>query len=122
MKIKLKDGSVREYQKPMKVIEIAHEISQGLERAACVGKVNGSIVDLRYEVKEDSELAILTFEEEEGKLAFRHTAAHIMAQAVKRLYPSSKLAIGPAIKDGFSMILNLKTLLLLMTSRKWKRK
>lgn len=101
MKILLKDGSGREYQKPMKVIEIAKELSQGLERAACVGKVNGYIVDLRDQIKESSELEILTFEVEEGKAAFRHTAAHILAQAVKRLYPSAKLAIGPAIKDGF---------------------
>jgi threonyl-tRNA synthetase len=101
MKILLKDGSVKEYQKPMKVIEIAKEISQGLERAACAGKVNGNIVDLRYQIQEDCELSIVTFEEEDGKAAFRHTAAHILAQAVKRLFPSAKLAIGPAIKDGF---------------------
>lgn len=101
MKILLKDGSRREYQKPMKVIEIAKEISKGLERTACAGKVNGNIVDLRYEIKEDCELTILNFNEEEGKAAFRHTAAHILAQAVKRLYPRVKLAIGPAIQDGF---------------------
>ncbi|MDF2943678.1 MAG: threonyl-tRNA synthetase [Herbinix sp.] len=101
MKISLKDGSIREYQNSMQVIEIVKEISPGLERVACVGKVNGSVVDLRYQLREDCNLAILTFDEEEGKIAFRHTAAHILAQAVKRLYPSAKLAIGPAIKDGF---------------------
>ena len=101
MKIQLKDGAVRNYNKPITVIEIAKELSEGLARVACAGEVNGNLVDLRYEIKEDSSLSILTFEDEKGKSAFRHTTSHILAQAIKRLYPSAKLAIGPAIEDGF---------------------
>ena len=101
MKITLKDGSVRNYESPISVIEIAKELSEGLARVACAGKVNGNIVDLRHELKEDCTLAILTFEDEDGKAAFRHTTSHIMAQAVKRLYPNTKLAIGPSIEEGF---------------------
>lgn len=101
MKIQLKDGAVRKYEKPIIVIEIAKELSEGLARVACAGEVNGNLVDLRYEMKEDSSLSILTFEDEKGKSAFRHTTSHILAQAIKRLYPSAKLAIGPAIEDGF---------------------
>ncbi len=101
MKVVLKDGSVREYQKPVRVIEVAGEISLGLGKAACAAEVNGHIVDVRYELREDCELSILTFDDEEGRAAFRHTASHILAQAVKRLYPDTRLAIGPAIKAGF---------------------
>jgi len=101
MKITLKDGSVKEYAESMSVLAIATDISEGLARAACAGKVNGKVVDLRDEVCEDCELEILTFRDDEGKKAYRHTASHIMAQAVKRLYPDTKLAIGPAIEDGF---------------------
>ena len=101
MKITLKDGSVRNYERPISVIEIAKELSEGLARVACAGKVNGNIVDLRHELKEDCTLAILTFEDDNGKAAFRHTTSHIMAQAVKRLYPNTKLAIGPSIEEGF---------------------
>ena len=101
MKITLKDGSVKEYAEKLSVLQIAADISEGLARAACAGKVNGKVVDLRDEVSEDCELEILTFKDDEGKKAYRHTASHIMAQAVKRLYPDTKLAIGPAIEDGF---------------------
>ena len=101
MKITLKDGSVKEYAEKLSVLQIAADISEGLARAACAGKVNGKVVDLRDEVCEDCELEILTFRDDEGKKAYRHTASHIMAQAVKRLYPDTKLAIGPAIDDGF---------------------
>ncbi len=101
MKIQLKDGAVRNYEKPITVIEIAKELSEGLARVACAGEVNGNLVDLRFEMIEDSSLSILTFEDEKGKSAFRHTTSHILAQAIKRLYPSAKLAIGPAIEDGF---------------------
>ncbi len=101
MRILLKDGTAREYQKPVTVMEAAGDISPSLQRAACAGKVNGVGVDLRYEIREDCSLEILPFEEEGGRAAFRHTAAHILAQAVKRLYPGAKLAIGPAIKEGF---------------------
>ena len=101
IKITLKDGSIKECQKGITVLGVAEELSSGLARVACAGKVNGEMVDLRTELNEDCNLEILTFNDKEGKWAFRHTAAHIMAQAVKRLYPEVKLAIGPAIEDGF---------------------
>ncbi|OUP51253.1 threonine--tRNA ligase [Lachnoclostridium sp. An181] len=101
MKITLKDGSVKEYEQKKTVIEIAADLSEGLARVATVGRINGELVDLRTEVCEDCELQILTFQDEDGKGAFRHTASHIMAQAVKRLYPETKLAIGPSVADGF---------------------
>ena len=101
MKVTLKDGSSMEFEKGISVLDIAKEISEGLARAACAGKVNGEVVDLRTEVNEDCALEILTFRDDEGKKVFRHTASHVMAQAVKRLYPDTKLAIGPAIDDGF---------------------
>ncbi len=101
MKITLKDGSVKEYSEAMSVNDIAYDIAGGLGRAACAGKVNGEVVDLRYIVSEDAEVEILTFKDEEGKKVYRHTASHIMAEAVKNLFPEAKLAIGPAIEDGF---------------------
>ena len=101
MIITLKDGSTKEYAESKSVIEIASDISEGLARMACAGEVNGEVVDLRTVVDQDCELNILTFQEEGGKAAFRHTTSHIMAQAIKRLYPTAKLAIGPSIADGF---------------------
>ena len=101
MIITLKDGSKKEYAEAKSVYDIALDISEGLARAACAGEINCEEVDLRTIVDSDCELNILTFEDEGGKAAFRHTASHIMAQAVKRLYPETKLAIGPSIKDGF---------------------
>ena len=101
MKITLKNGEVKEFSQPLSVLEIASSISEGLARNACAGLVNGQEVDLRTVVSEDCQLAVLTFEDESGRGAFRHTAAHILAQAVKRLYPQTKLAIGPSIADGF---------------------
>ena len=101
MKITLKDGSVKEYENNMSVIDIAKDISEGLARVATAGEVDGEVVDLRTVIDKDCELNILTFNDEKGKGAFRHTASHIMAQAVKRLYPETKLAIGPSVADGF---------------------
>lgn len=101
MKITLKDGSVKEYASPMSAADIAKDISMGLYRNACVCRINGEVKDLRTVVCDDAALEILTFDNEEGKRAFNHTASHIMAQAVKRLYPKVKLTIGPAIEDGF---------------------
>ena len=101
MKITLKDGSVKEYAGSMSVIDIAKDISEGLARAACAGELNGKVVDLRTVVSEDSELNILTFNDEAGKAAYRHTCSHVLAEAVKRLYPEAKLAIGPSIDTGF---------------------
>ncbi|MBQ2276640.1 MAG: threonine--tRNA ligase [Lachnospiraceae bacterium] len=101
MIITLKDGSKKEYDKPMSVYEIAADISEGLARMACAGEVNQEVVDLRTQVDKDCELNILTFQDEKGKHAYRHTASHVLAEAVKRLYPEAKLAIGPSIDDGF---------------------
>ena len=101
MKITLKDGSVKEYQNKMSVYEIAKDISEGLARVACAAELDGRVVDLRTVVDKDCELNILTFDHEAGKAAYRHTTAHVLAQAVKRLYPEAKLAIGPAIENGF---------------------
>ena len=93
----------------MSVLDIAKDISEGLARAATSAKVNGEITDLRTEVGEDCELEILTFDSEDGKGAFWHTTSHIMAQAVKRLYPETKLAIGPSIDHGFYYDLDRET-------------
>ncbi len=101
MKITLKDGSVKEYAGPMSVIDIAKDLSEGLARVACAGEVNGETVDLRTVIDSDCQLNILTAKDEKGLAALRHTASHVMAQAVKRLYPETKLAIGPSIADGF---------------------
>lgn len=101
MKIRLKDGSVKEYQQPAAIIDIARDLSEGLARMACAGEVNGETADLRTVISEDCQLNILTAREEKGLSALRHSASHVMAQAVKRLYPEVKLAIGPSIADGF---------------------
>ncbi len=101
MKVTLKDGSVKEYDKEMSVIDIASDISEGLARMACAGEIDGKVVDLRTVVDKDCTLAILTFNDEAGKAAYRHTASHVLAEAVKRLYPEAKLAIGPSIDTGF---------------------
>lgn len=101
MKITLKDGSVKEYAGEMSVIDIARDISEGLARMVCAGEVDGKVVDLRTIVSSDCTLSILTFQDDAGKKAYRHTTSHVLAQAVKRLYPEAKLAIGPSIDNGF---------------------
>ncbi|MGL5379037.1 threonine--tRNA ligase [Clostridium sp.] len=101
IKITLKDGSIREFDSSVSVLEAAKSISEGLARNACCGIVNNEVVDLRYVINEDSELAICTFDSEEGKDALRHSISHVLAYAVKRLYPNAKLAIGPSITNGF---------------------
>ena len=101
MKITLKDGSVKEYSSPMSIIDIAKDLSEGLARVACAGEVNGEVKDLRTVIEKDCNLSILTFEDEGGRRAYRHTASHVLAEAVKRLYPDAKVAIGPAIEEGF---------------------
>jgi len=101
MKITLKDGSFKEYDKAMSVYEIAQDISEGLARMATAGEVNGKVADLRTVIDSDCELNILTFNDEAGKAPYRHTASHVLAEAVKRLYPEAKLAIGPSIDTGF---------------------
>lgn len=101
MKIILKDGSSKEYSNAMSIIEIATDISEGLARMACAGEIDGKTADLRTMVDKDCELNILTFNDEAGKAAYRHTASHVLAEAVKRLHPETKLAIGPSIETGF---------------------
>ena len=101
MKITLKDGSVKEYAQAMAIIDIAKDISEGLARMACVAEVNGEVADLRTVVDSDCELNILTAKDPAGLAALRHTASHVMAQAVQRIWPTAKLAIGPSIADGF---------------------
>ena len=101
MKITLKDGSVREYENPMSVLDIAKDISEGLARMACVAEIDGEEADLRTVFDKDCHLSILTAKDPEGLSALRHTASHVMAQAIKRLWPGTKLAIGPSIADGF---------------------
>ena len=101
MKITLKDGSVKEYSEAKSVYDIAKDISEGLARVACAGEVNGEIVDLRTVLENDCELNIVTAGDAEGLKVIRHTASHVLAQAVKRLFPNAKITIGPAIEDGF---------------------
>ena len=100
IKVTLRD-EVKEFPKGTTPADIAKEISMGLYRNLCACTINGVMADVRTELNEDCEVNLLTFESEEGKHAFWHTASHILAQAVKRLYPETKLAIGPAIDNGF---------------------
>ena len=109
MKVTLKDGSVKEYAQAMSVIDIAKDLSEGLARAACAGEVDGEGVDLRTVVDHDAAVNILTAKDEKGLAALRHTTSHVMAQAVKRLYPNTKLAIGPSIADGFYYDMEFET-------------
>ncbi len=109
MKITLKDGSEKGYERSMSVLDIAKDISEGLARAATCAKIDGDIVDLRTDVSKDCELELLTFDSEDGRGAFWHTTSHIMAQAIKRLYPETKLAIGPFIDNGFYYDLDRET-------------
>ena len=103
IKLKLKDGSIMEVEKGTSIIDVAKKISEALARVATCGEINGKVQDLRYEINEDCELVIHTFQDEdlEGKKAYWHTTSHIMAQAIKRLYGDVKLTIGPAIENGF---------------------
>jgi threonyl-tRNA synthetase len=101
IKVKLKDGTVKEYEKGISIIEVAEDISSGLARATLAGELNGELVDIRKPIEEDSELNLLRFEDDGGKHAFWHTSTHVMAQAIKRIFPEAKLAIGPAIENGF---------------------
>lgn len=110
MKITLKDGSVKEYAQAMPIIDIAKDISEGLARVACAAELDGKIVDLRTVADGDHELNILTFDSEGGRAAYRHTASHVLAQAIKRLYPDAKCAIGPSIDDGFYYDFDMESL------------
>ncbi|MEZ3429334.1 MAG: threonine--tRNA ligase [Lachnospiraceae bacterium] len=101
MKITLKDGSVKEYSEAKSIIDIAKDISEGLARVACAGEINGEIADLRTEIADDCELNIITATDPKALYVIRHTASHVLAEAVKRLFPNAKVTIGPAIDDGF---------------------
>ncbi len=102
MIITLKDGSKKEYSEAKSVISTLHyDISEGLARAACAGEVNGEVVDLRTVLDSDCELNILTAKDEKGLAVLRHTASHVLAQAVQTFYPEAKVAIGPSIDTGF---------------------
>lgn len=101
IKVTLKDGSIKEFEASLSIYEIAKSISEGLARNACCGIVNGKVEDLRKEINEDVELSICTFDSQEGKDALRHSISHVLAYAVKRLFPETKLAIGPSIATGF---------------------
>ncbi len=101
MKITLKDGSQKEYAASMSIYDIAFDISEGLARMACAGEVNGKVCDLRQEISEDCELNILTANDAEGLQVLRHTTSHVLAEAVKRVFPDAKLAIGPSIDTGY---------------------
>ena len=101
IEITLKGGTVKAYDAPVTAAEVAKDIGMGLYKSACVARVDGEVCDLRTELTENCALEILTFDDEDGKRTFRHTASHILAQAVKRLYPETKLAIGPAVDNGF---------------------
>ncbi len=109
MLITLKDGSQKEYQNGLSVLDIAKDLSEGLARVALGAKVNDKIVEMNYVINEDATLEILTFKDAEGKRMYRHTCSHILAQAIKNIYPTSKLAIGPAIDDGFYYDIDFKT-------------
>lgn len=101
IQITLKDGTIREFESGMSVYDITKEISRGLAKNAIVGKFNGEVVDLSCDIYEDGSLEIYTYDDEEGKNAYRHTTSHVLAQAVQRLFPGTKLGIGPAIADGY---------------------
>ena len=101
IKIELKDGAIIEVEKGSSIIDVAKKISEGLARVTLAGLVNGEVQDLRHKLTEDCKLEILTFDSLEGRKAYWHTTSHIMAQAIKRLYPEIKLAIGPSIDNGF---------------------
>lgn len=109
VKITLKDGTVNEYEAPISAADITKAISMGLYRNACSCKINGEVKDLRTVVDNDCTFEVLTFDDEDGKKTFNHTASHIMAQAVKRLYPSARLTIGPAIDSGFYYDFDVET-------------
>ncbi len=108
IKVTLKDGSVKEFENELSVLEIAKSISEGLARAVIAASVNDEVVGLDYLVKEDCSLNLFKFDDEQGKDVFRHTSAHMLAQAIKRLYPNAKFAIGPSIENGFYYDIDLE--------------
>ncbi len=109
VKVTLKGDVVKEYDSGISAMDVAKDLGMGLFKAACVCKINGEVKDLRTKINDDCTLEILTFDDEDGKKTFRHTASHILAQAVKNLFPTAKLAIGPAIDSGFYYDFDVET-------------
>ena len=110
IKVTLKDGSNIEVKENSTILDVAKQISEGLARVATCGEIDGNIKDLRYELKKDCNLTIHTFDSSlDGKKAYWHTTSHIMAQAIKRLFPNAKLAIGPSIDEGFYYDFDVET-------------
>ena len=101
IKVRLRGDTIKEFESPITAADVAKELGMGLYKAACACTINGVVCDLRTLITEDCDLNILTFDDEDGKKAFRHTASHVLAQAVKRLFPEAKFAIGPATDTGF---------------------
>ena len=120
--VELKGGTVKEFESGVTPAEIAKSIGMGLYKSVCCARVDGNVVDLRTPITKDCRVDLLTFDEPDGKKAFWHTASHILAQAVKRLYPSAKCAIGPAVDTVFTMILKLKSRLHPKTLRKSRQR
>lgn len=107
--VKLKDGSTIEIEENSSVLDLAKLISKKLGKSAVVGEVNGTLVDLDYNLKDNDEVNIVTYEDEAGIEVMRHTTSHVMAQAVKRLYKNVKLAIGPTVENGFYYDFDIET-------------
>ena len=108
IKIELKDGSLKEFESGIRAIDVANSISEGLARAIVGAKINGEVKDLKSPINDDAKLEFVKFEDKDGKEVFWHTSTHVMAQAIKRLYPEAKLAIGPAIENGFYYDIDLE--------------
>ena len=108
IKIELKDGSLKEFESGIRAIDVANSISEGLARAIVGAKINGEVKDLKTPINDDAKLEFVKFEDKDGKKVFWHTSTHVMAQAIKRLYPEAKLAIGPAIENGFYYDIDLE--------------
>jgi threonyl-tRNA synthetase len=109
MKITLKDGSILEFESNVTVMEVAKSISEGLARVAVAAKVDGELVDLSTVLEKDCQLQIVTLKDKEGLEVYRHTTSHVLAQAVKNIFPTSKLAIGPTVENGFYYDIEFKT-------------
>ena len=101
VRVELRGSTVKEFENGTTAAEVAKSLGGGIYKAACAAKIDERVCDLRTPLTHDCKLEILTFDDEDGKKAFRHTAAHVLAQAVKRLYPNAKFAIGPSIDNGF---------------------
>ena len=103
--IKLPDGSIRSFEQPVTIAEVAASIGAGLARAALAGKVNGTLVDTSFRIEENADLAIITDKDAEGLELIRHSTAHLLAYAVKELFPEAQVTIGPVVENGFYLIL-----------------